>query len=418
MLHYSAPPVVGGVEQVMQEHSRLFSKAGHKVTIFTGRGKQNDPEIKVIKYPLFSSNNPRILAIKRSLDNGKIPDDFFVVKDEIASFLNKYFNDFDAIIAHNICTLHKNLPLTAALHEFMQQKSPPLLIAWDHDLAWKNDQYLDELFDEWPWKLLKQTWHLQKHIHVTISKMRQKEMAQVFNIPPSHIKVIPSGIDWQGLLAMNEQSLEIINTYHLMDAFPLFLLPVRITRRKNIELAIHIIAHIKESFPKAALLVSGPIGPHNPKNKLYLSELMNLTAELIHPSEITHHPYEQGVIFLANFIDTFIPIETIFSLYRFCDALLFPSFQEGFGIPILEAGMTGKPIFCSDILPFHETAGNFADFFDPHGDPDMIADRICTKITSDKTLMHKNVVRQNYTWEKIFKDQIEPLLRSANKNTN
>ncbi len=38
LLHYSAPPIVGGVESVISHHARLMSKAGHPVRIIAGRG--------------------------------------------------------------------------------------------------------------------------------------------------------------------------------------------------------------------------------------------------------------------------------------------------------------------------------------------------------------------------------------------
>ena len=48
-----------------------------------------------------------------------------------------------------------------------------------------------------------------------------------------------------------------------------------------------------------------------------------------------------------------------------CDVLLFPSLQEGFGIPLIEAGLLKTPILCSDIGVFHEVCGDNADYFDP-----------------------------------------------------
>ena len=65
-----------------------------------------------------------------------------------------------------------------------------------------------------------------------------------------------------------------------MEADPLFLLPVRLTTRKNIELAIQVMAEIRKDFPKAMLLVTGPIGPHNPKNNAYKQKLLTLRDEL------------------------------------------------------------------------------------------------------------------------------------------
>jgi len=46
-------------------------------------------------------------------------------------------------------------------------------------------------------------------------------------------------------------------------------------------------------------------------------------------------------------------------------ALLFPSFIEGFGIPLIEALMLGLPIIASDLPVFHEIAGDIPEYLDP-----------------------------------------------------
>jgi len=413
ILHFSSAPVVGGVESVMREHSRLFSQAGYPVTIFSGRGEQVDAEVGYKKYPLFNSSEPSILAIKEALDTGVIPDSFAPTKNEILDYLNQNLSGFDTIIAHNICSLHKNLPLTAALHAFIQQHDPIHLVSWDHDLAWMNQQYRPQLYDAYPWDLLKQTWHPTRHQHVTVSAMRKQELEELLGNGHPAVQAIPSGIDWASILNLDEQTLDIIDTYHLMNAFPVLFLPARITRRKNIEQAIAITAALRKYYPSATLVISGPLGPHNPKNRVYFDELKQLTRQ-----SGLDQAQEKGAakaIFLAEYSADFLPMRTIYGLFRFTDALLFPSFQEGFGIPILEAGMVQMPIFCSNIPPFHETAADNAHYFDPDGDPAQIAKDMHLIFQNHETIRHKNKVKQKYTWNNIFMHQIEPLVLSNKK---
>lgn len=47
-------------------------------------------------------------------------------------------------------------------------------------------------------------------------------------------------------------------------------------------------------------------------------------------------------------------------------ALLFPSFAEGYGIPLVEALMLGTPVIASDLPAFHEIAADIPDYLDPH----------------------------------------------------
>jgi glycosyltransferase involved in cell wall biosynthesis len=51
--------------------------------------------------------------------------------------------------------------------------------------------------------------------------------------------------------------------------------------------------------------------------------------------------------------------------YRDSDLLLFPSTKEGFGIPVLEAQATGRPVVTSDRPPLPDVAGGAACLVDP-----------------------------------------------------
>ena len=59
-------------------------------------------------------------------------------------------------------------------------------------------------------------------------------------------------------------------------------------------------------------------------------------------------------------------------LFALSDAFVFPSFYEGFGLPVLEAMARGVPVACSNRASLPEVAGDAALLFDP-GDPGAIA---------------------------------------------
>ncbi|WP_431273581.1 glycosyltransferase family 4 protein [Variovorax ureilyticus] len=64
--------------------------------------------------------------------------------------------------------------------------------------------------------------------------------------------------------------------------------------------------------------------------------------------------------------------EELCALYASATALIFPSLQEGFGWPIIEAQACGCPVFTSDLAPMNEIGGTGAVYVDPY-DPAAMA---------------------------------------------
>jgi glycosyltransferase involved in cell wall biosynthesis len=57
--------------------------------------------------------------------------------------------------------------------------------------------------------------------------------------------------------------------------------------------------------------------------------------------------------------------ETLANYLQHAQALLFPSFVEGFGMPLVEALSIGVPVIASDISAFHEISGDIPEYIDP-----------------------------------------------------
>jgi glycosyltransferase involved in cell wall biosynthesis len=399
LLHYSAPPVVGGVERVLAQQARLMSAAGHRVRVIAGSGSSFDRQIHFLPVPIVSSRHTTIVDMKAQLDKGVVPEGFSSVVNQIVSRLEDDLKAVDVLIAHNVCSLHKNLPLTAAIKHLSQQSGAPKIVLWHHDLAWTSGRYQGELHEGFPWDLLRKPWPPVKQ--VVVSEHRRRELAQLQNIPPEQIEVIPNGLDIARFLKLGTASTAIFDRLQLAASAPLLLLPVRITRRKNIELALETLTELRKKFPQAALIVTGPLGPHNPANRVYFEELKSLQESL---------GLTACVHFLAEQIDGYIPDEVIADLYRLADALFLPSREEGFGLPILEAGLAGMPIFCSDITSLRELVGEDGLFFSPDDDPNEIAALVARNLKSNAVYRHKLRVRQNFAWPAIYLRHIEPLL--------
>ncbi|MGD0003916.1 MAG: glycosyltransferase [Anaerolineaceae bacterium] len=399
LLHYAAPPVVGGVEGVIGEHARLMAADGQQVTILAGRGAQTDPRIPFIGLPQVDSRHPEVLSVKTELDAGKVTQHYDQLVANLEGELTQRLADTQVLIAHNVCSLNKNLALTAALKKIAAKPGAPRLILWHHDLAWTTPRYRSELHDGYPWDLLRTDW--PEATQVTVSEMRRYELAQLLGVPDQRIEVVPNGVDLARFLKLEDQTMQLVEKLDLLDADPLLLLPVRITPRKNIELAIRSLAALRGTFPSARLVVTGPLGPHNPANTTYFQQLTSLRASL---------KLDRAVVFLVEHTSDYLPDEVIADFYHLADALIFPSLEEGFGIPILEAGLAGLPVFCADIPPLRELGEGCAVFFSPKADPREVGRLISYTIMDDSTFKLRQRVKQEYTWQSIYKDNIRPLL--------
>lgn len=399
ILHYSVPPIVGGVESVIAHHARLMTDDGHSVRLIAARGEAMNGDIPLTRIPLADSRHERVVYVKEQLDQGSVTADFEILRDELAGQLQSALAGIDVLIAHNVCSLNKNLALTAALHQLHQQKKLPRLILWHHDLAWTTPRYLPELYEGYPWNLLKTDW--ENTTQVVVSDLRCEELSNLMKIPPETIHVIPNGVDMERFYKLEEITQILIEKTRLLDASPILLLPVRVTPRKNIELALRTLAELHREYPRAALVVTGPLGPHNANNVKYFNMLRSLRKEL---------NLEGCAHFLAELHDGFLPDEVIADFFRVADALFFPSREEGFGIPLIEAAFSHLPAFCADIPPLKKLGLEDAVFFSPDDGPQKVAALLTEYFKSSMPARLAMRARASFRWEAIYRQQIVPLL--------
>ncbi|MBL8164944.1 MAG: glycosyltransferase family 4 protein [Anaerolineae bacterium] len=405
ILHYSSPPVIGGVESLIGHHANGLMHLGYAVRIISGSGAPLPAPIETYLNPLFSSSHPDILAIKSHLDAGDCTPAFEQMVAQLYQALEVALADCDICIAHNLHNMNKNLPLTAALHSYTAARQIRC-IAYCHDIAASNPQYINEFHPGHPWDLLRTAWPETQY--VTVSTHRRDELAQTLQIAPDSIAVISPGVDPSQFFGWTPIMLDLVNRLHLLDADGLLLLPARLTRRKNIELALHILRAIRDiSRLNIRLIVSGPPGPHNPSNQAYLTRLLDLRAGLKLVDK-AHFLYACGETAEQPLL---VDDATMSNLYQLADALLFPSTQEGFGIPILEAALARLPIFCAGIPPLRETAADDAHYFDPTSQsPEQIAQLVWEALSTSPAYRLSVRIRHNYRWERIIERKLVPLL--------
>jgi glycosyltransferase involved in cell wall biosynthesis len=171
-------------------------------------------------------------------------------------------------------------------------------------------------------------------------------------------------------------------------------------KRKNIPALIEAFGKIKkEGYPDLKLVLAGPRPATKTDNDYQL--ILNT---------IKQGNVEQDVIFTGYLSD-----EALGSLYKNALMYVFPSVNEGFGIPVLEAFHNDLPVIVADNTCLPEVGGDAVLTFDPFRQDDLY-DKMLLLLNDSKlrkTMIAKGRQRlENFSWEKTA-DQLVDIFRAA-----
>jgi len=407
IVHYTAPPVVGGVEAVILAHTQVLVQAGYPVTIVAGRGEPDAlPEgVDLVLVPEIDSQDTEIARMSAQLEQGQVPPGFEATSERLDETLAPILSSFDTLIVHNVFTKHFNLPLTAALDRLLDRGGFPHCIAWCHDLTWISPSSGSKVHPGHPWDLLRT--RRPDVTYVVVSKRRQQELAELFNCPAEQIHVIYNGVDPQALLGLSPEGASLVERLGLLEQDLVLLMPVRVTQAKNIESALRVVAALKAHGCRPRLVLTGPPDPHDAESMAYFRSLQALRHELGVEEEM-RFVFESGSDPDEPYL---VDAGVVGDLFRVSDLMFMPSHREGFAMPVLEAGLAGIPAVCTEVPAAVEIGGEDVIMFDLDEAPDPLAERILAWAKGSAVHRLRRRVRQGYTWQAIFRRDIEPLLR-------
>jgi mannosylglucosylglycerate synthase len=391
LLHYTAPSILGGVEHVMAAHAGALRAAGADVTIVAGRGRA-PRGTKLVRIPEVDSRNPAVQRDFRELATGRRTAGHAALVDKLARRVGPVLAKADRIVVHNVMTMHKNLALTEALLRSARAR-PGSVIAWTHDIAWCDTQYARERHGGEPWDLIARAAPGVRY--VAVSDERARQLADLFGLERERVTVVPNGVDVPAALGLSPAGARLAERLDLYRADPLLVLPARLTRRKRIEAAIAALGALRGRGRPAALVVTGPPGPHNAANAKYLAELTELAAGV----EGAHLLHALGIK---------APYRVIADLYALADALVFPSESEGFGIPLLEAALHRLPIVCSDIPTLRALAGDAATYVPANASGEAIAHAVERSLDRPEPRFRSRV--RALSWPRVLSERVVPLV--------
>ncbi|MGA0555849.1 glycosyltransferase family 4 protein [Larkinella sp. VNQ87] len=132
---------------------------------------------------------------------------------------------------------------------------------------------------------------------------------------------------------------------------PYFLFVGVIHPKKN----LHTLLPLLEAFPEWQLVLAGPDAHPYAGHLRQQAQNLGIGDRLILPGAVDE--------------------ATKTGLYQHCDAFLFPSLSEGFGLPVVEAMSCGKPVFLSRLTSLPEIGGKDAYYFESF-EPEAMAETV------------------------------------------
>ena len=339
LLHFSAWPEMGGVENVVRDQANMLVAAGHQVTLLTGIGRDPGEGYEFVLVPQLAPDFPLYKSVRATLERGMSDQNFNQYHWMLLDVLRAALADIDITFVHNVFTMHHNLALTQALHDLSSQHK---MVAWTHDLTATNTDYTLPNSMRAPWNLVRTA--PRDVTFVATSELRSAETKTHLKLPVAP-RVIPNMVDPARIFGCTPEMRKALLALEIPWRDFVFLLPARVIVRKNIDFAIEVTKRLHGEGRNPLLLITGAKVPDSPASEHYGAFLRQSL-----PPELAGH-----VIFISDYFP--VQDDTLRDLYLLSDCLFFPSKQEGFGLPVLEAAMYRMPVWCQDIPAFGALGG-------------------------------------------------------------
>ena len=225
---------------------------------------------------------------------------------------------------------------------------------------------------------------------ITVSEFTRKTLLDRYGLDSSKVHVVYEAAGQQFSPSTAEESWSrVAKQYGLSKGYLFY--PANTWPHKNHEVLLMALQRLKKRGLTPKLVLTGAaIRPIN--------SLKALARQL---------GCEDQVLYLGYVDQSFFP-----GLYRGASCLVFPSLFEGFGIPLVEAMVTGCAVACGDVCSIPEVVGEAALLFDPRN-PDSIADSL-QQILRDQELREQLVKKglsqaTLFSWEKAAEKTLEIL---------
>ena len=422
IIHYTCPETEkSGVTTVIANHAVHLVNLGNEVSIIYGKGGDLEG-VREIHIPELNPDHPEISVIQGKILNRTLntstDEKFIKVKEILKTKIQDAIREHDIVVIHNIPSMPFNFPATIALNE-LARESKSKFVFWIHDSIVLRQEW-KKLLKAWPFTEL----HYQHEnvFYVTVTEFRAKQLSQIRSehYRLKDVKVIPNGINVGEYERLDETTLMLREKLGLSWEDYVILMPIRVLPRKNIELGLKIVHELNKLVGerRVRLVITGPSDPQaRVHGQRYVDYLHNMTKKL---------KIEDNVLLINHLISFRRLYENkeivrwgIADAYALADLVLITSKEEGFGLPVLEAGVARKPLFVSRIKPFEELLkeGIEAHMFGLNEKPANIAFRIFRYFLSDTIQYNFNNVIRKYRWDVLVREMVLPFFEELIEKT-
>jgi glycosyltransferase involved in cell wall biosynthesis len=225
---------------------------------------------------------------------------------------------------------------------------------------------------------------------ITISNLMKKKFIRLHNISENKINVIYPAID-HSIFYPRDYAYEYLKGRFDITPPYFFTVASGLDRRKNLKGITSAFSLIARQFPSTKLVIAGK----NEDERLDSLFEKDIVSDLV----------KNRIIRLGYVDEKDLPY-----LYSACEALVFPSFEEGFGIPVLEAMACGAPVITSSTTATAEVVSDAGILVDPYNTKEIF--NAMKAIPENRALrallVDKGLKRAGYfTLERFIKEHYE-----------
>lgn len=224
-----------------------------------------------------------------------------------------------------------------------------------------------------------------------ISESTKRDIVKYFDVDPDRIKVVYQAIN-PLFYSPQTEPLKALEGMGIPEKYILYV--GAINSRKNLMGIVKSYEHLPEEMRVPLVVVGGGSS---------------------YKAKVLKYAERKGLMKYMTMLNSVKNTSTIQALYQCAECFVYPSFYEGFGLPVTEALLSGTPVITSNISSLPEAGGDAAFYVDPYS-PEDIA-RAIERVLADRELVADMVLRgQEYAKEKfnpeILTQQINSLYKS------